>query len=71
MRKFMRLVRLPPRRRHRAIMRLIWLALRDDRGGEILEYSLVAGLIVVGAIGSVTCVGEKVLARWNSLNSSM
>jgi Flp pilus assembly pilin Flp len=45
--------------------------LRDERGGEVLEYALVAGLIVVAAIAVIGSVGTKVLARWNSLNSSM
>jgi len=45
--------------------------LRDESGGEVLEYSLVAGLIVAAAIGLIGRVGGKVLARWNSLNSSM
>jgi pilus assembly protein Flp/PilA len=45
--------------------------LRDERGGEILEYALIAGLIVVAAIAVITAVGGKVLGRWNSLNSRM
>ncbi len=44
---------------------------RDDAGGEVLEYALIAGLIVVAAIAVIGSVGTKVLARWNSLNSSM
>ena len=45
--------------------------IRDERGGEVLEYALIAGLIVVAAIAVIGAVGTKVLARWNSLNSSM
>lgn len=44
---------------------------KDEQGGEILEYALIAGLIVVAAIAVITAVGTKVLARWNSLNTSM
>ncbi len=44
---------------------------RDESGGEILEYALIAGLIVVAAIAVITAVGTKVLARWNSLNTRM
>jgi Flp pilus assembly pilin Flp len=44
---------------------------RDEKGGEVLEYALIAGLIVVAAIAVIGKVGGKVLARWNSLNSSM
>jgi len=45
--------------------------LRDESGGEVLEYALVAGLLVVGAIATISSVGTKVLARWNSLNASL
>ena len=44
---------------------------RDERGGEILEYALIAGLIVIGAIAAITAVGNSVLARWNSVQNSM
>ena len=43
----------------------------DETGGEVLEYALIAGLIVVGSIAMVAKVGTKVLARWGSLNSSL
>jgi pilus assembly protein Flp/PilA len=45
--------------------------IHDERGGEVLEYALIAGLIVVGAIALITAVGGKVVARWTSLDSSM
>ena len=44
---------------------------RDERGGEVLEYALIAGLIVVAAIAVITTVGSKVLARWNALNDGL
>ena len=50
---------------------LVVLLARDEQGGEVLEYALIAGLIVVAAIAAITSVGTKVLARWTSLNSSM
>lgn len=46
-------------------------SLRDEHGGEVLEYALIAGLIVIAAISAITSVGTKVLARWTSLNHSM
>lgn len=52
-------------------MTLLKQILRDERGGEVLEYALIAGLIVVAAISVITKVGTKVLGRWQSLNSSM
>jgi Flp pilus assembly pilin Flp len=45
--------------------------LMDDSGGEVLEYALIAGLIIVAAIGLVAAVGNKVVARWTSVNSSL
>jgi len=44
---------------------------RDEQGGEVLEYALIAGLIVVASIAVISTIGTKVLARWTSLNSSM
>ena len=43
----------------------------DEQGGEVLEYALIAGLIVVAAIAVIGSVGTKVLARWTSLNASL
>ena len=45
--------------------------IKNEEGGEVLEYALIAGLIVVAAIAVISSVGTKVLARWTSLNSSM
>ena len=44
---------------------------RDEQGGEVLEYALIAGLIVVAAIAVIGSVGTKVLARWTSLDNQM
>src|SRR5450432_2338681 len=53
------------------LKRLLRLIVLDDKGGEVLEYALIAGLIVVAAIAVIGKVGTKVLARWSSLNSSI
>jgi Flp pilus assembly pilin Flp len=45
--------------------------LRDEDGGEVLEYALIAGLIVVAAIAAITTVGTKVLGNWTSVQNSM
>ena len=44
---------------------------KDERGGEVLEYALIAGLIVVAAIAVITTVGTKVLAKWTAVNSGL
>ena len=43
----------------------------DESGGEVIEYALIAGLIVIATIATVYAVGTKVLARWTSVNSSL
>jgi Flp pilus assembly pilin Flp len=45
--------------------------LRDDAGGEVIEYALILGLIAVAAIAVVGAFGTKVVARWTSVGSSM
>lgn len=44
--------------------------LSDERGGEVIEWALVAGLIVIATIAVIGAVGTKVLARWNSVNDA-
>jgi Flp pilus assembly pilin Flp len=55
-------------RRTRAFARRL---VRDEAGGEVLEYALIAGLISVAAIAVIATFGTKVLARWNSINSTL
>ncbi|HEY1686660.1 MAG TPA: Flp family type IVb pilin [Tepidisphaeraceae bacterium] len=50
---------------------LIAKLVKDEQGGEVLEYSLILGLIVVACITVISTVGTKVLARWNSVNASL
>jgi pilus assembly protein Flp/PilA len=42
---------------------------KDEQGGEVLEYALIAGLIVVAAIGFIAGVGDKIVAKWTALSS--
>ena len=45
---------------------------RDEDGGEILEYVLIAGLIIVAAIGVIAAFGSRVLTRWSTvINGSL
>ncbi len=44
---------------------------KDEQGGEVLEYALIAGLIVVGAIAVITTVGEKVVAKWEDVDAGL
>jgi pilus assembly protein Flp/PilA len=60
-----------PQSRGVVMKKLLIKLLKDETGGEVLEYALIAGLIVVAAIAVIGTVGTKVLARWTSLNSSI
>jgi Flp pilus assembly pilin Flp len=71
MEEFIKLIRLPRMKRHSALIRFAHRAIRDERGGEVIEYALVVSLIVMGAIGVIGCVGTKVFNRWNSVNQSV
>ena len=53
------------------ISRLARELLKNEQGGEVLEYALIAGLIVVASIAAISAVGNKVLARWTSLQNSL
>jgi Flp pilus assembly pilin Flp len=57
--------------REMVMKNLIAKLVKDEQGGEVLEYSLILGLIVVACITVISTVGTKVLARWNSVNASL
>jgi pilus assembly protein Flp/PilA len=44
---------------------------KDEQGTETLEWGLVCGLIVVGAITAITLIGPKVTDLWNDVNVAM
>ena len=43
----------------------------DEHGGEVMEYVLVLGLIIVATITTIAAFGTKVLAKWTTVNNSM
>jgi Flp pilus assembly pilin Flp len=44
--------------------------IRDEQGGEVIEYALILGLIIVGTIAAIGTVGTRVLARWTTVTNS-
>ena len=44
---------------------------RDESGTETLEWGLVCGLIVVGAITAIALIGPKVTDMWNDVNNEI
>ncbi len=55
----------------KALKNLVAKLVKDDCGGEVLEYALIAGLIVVAAVAVISTVGTKVVAKWTSLSNSL
>ena len=54
-----------------SLKKLVQRAITDEQGGEVIEYALVLGLIIVVAIAIIGAVGTKVAGRWTSVNSSL
>jgi Flp pilus assembly pilin Flp len=44
---------------------------RDERGTETLEWGLVCGLIIIGAIAAIVLIGPKVTNMWNDVNNEI
>jgi Flp pilus assembly pilin Flp len=57
------------------ISRGIWARVRgfvrDERGTETLEWGLVCGLLVVGAITAIGFIGPKITDMWNDVNNAV
>ena len=51
----------------KALVRFI----NDEQGTETLEWGLVCGLIVVGAIAAITVIGPKVTNMWNNMRDEI
>jgi len=50
----------------RNVVKNVTAFLRDERGTETLEWGLVCGLIVVGAIVAISSIGPKVKTMWEN-----
>ena len=52
-----------------------WIAGRkaeiDERGATAVEYALMVGLIAVAIIGTVTLLGNKVKATFNTITNTL
>ena len=55
----------------RTFSRVVRRFISDDRGTETLEWGLVCGLIVVGAIVAISSIGPKVTKMWNDANTAI
>ena len=50
---------------------LLSRALSEDGGGEVIEYALILGIVIVVTVVTVGGFGNKVMAKWTSINNSM
>jgi pilus assembly protein Flp/PilA len=49
-------------------MRSLMLRLiEDESGGEVLDYVLVLGLVVLAALSLMGTLGVRVVAKWDSI----
>ncbi|HDZ20475.1 hypothetical protein LCGC14_0162360 [marine sediment metagenome] len=55
----------------RTIGELVKKFARDERGLETVEYAIIAGLITVAAIATITAVGVLVHQKFQSLETAM
>jgi Flp pilus assembly pilin Flp len=44
---------------------------RDQRGTETLEWGLVCGLIIIGAISAIVLIGPKMTDMWGDVNNEI
>jgi len=59
------------RYRRNTMKSLLARLVKDEQGTETLEWGLVCGLIVVGAITAIALIGPKVSAMWNNLETKI
>lgn len=52
-------------------MKLLYKLLRDETGATMIEYALIASLISVIAIGSMTSIGQSVLASLQDVATNL
>jgi Flp pilus assembly pilin Flp len=45
--------------------------LREEGGTETLEWGLVCGLLIVGALAAITLIGPKINDLWTSMSSTV
>ncbi|HDZ20474.1 MAG TPA: Flp family type IVb pilin [Phycisphaerae bacterium] len=55
----------------RTIRKFIKKLVADERGLETVEYAIIAGLITVAAIATITAVGVLVHQKFQSLETAM
>ena len=55
----------------KSIGKIVGRLFSEETGTETLEWGLVCGLIVVGAIAAITVIGPKVKTMWNNVSTAI
>jgi Flp pilus assembly pilin Flp len=58
-------------RRFTAVGRLFARCMRDERGGETVEFALTVGLVGAGAYAYTESMGVKVRMLWQRLDDAL
>jgi len=53
------------------VIKLLGRLIKDEAGTETLEWGLVCGLIVVGAIVAINSIGPKVTEMWTNMDAQI
>ena len=54
-----------------SLLKKVRAFLANESGTETLEWGLVCGLIVVGAIAAIALIGPRVAAMWNNVEAAI
>jgi pilus assembly protein Flp/PilA len=52
-------------------MRLLNNLQRDEAGATSIEYALIAGLVAIAIVSSITTLGNNLGATWNTVAAAM
>ena len=44
---------------------------RDDKGQDLIEYALIAGLVSLVAVGAMTAAGGSVQTIWGNIQTAL
>ncbi|HEU5431421.1 MAG TPA: hypothetical protein VFU81_07150 [Thermomicrobiales bacterium] len=53
---------------HRFVLQF---GMEDEEGQGLVEYGLLLGLLVIGAIGAVVLLGPRITTMWNNINAGI
>ena len=54
-----------------ALLKHVRRFVRDEAGTETLEWALVCGVLVVGAIAAIVLIGPRVTTMWNNIEAAI